>query len=107
MSRPGAALVVEHVSKRFGARVQALRDASFALEPGELVLLSGPSGSGKSTLLNLIAGLDRPDAGRILLDGVPLAELGDTARYRRETTPASDPPARRRRPGDGVRPPSA
>ncbi|HEU4703295.1 MAG TPA: ABC transporter ATP-binding protein [Conexibacter sp.] len=85
MDRPGATLVVEHVSKRFGARVQALLDVSFALEPGELVLLSGPSGSGKSTLLNLIAGLDRPDAGRILLDGVPLAELGDTARYRRET----------------------
>ena len=85
MSPSGAAVVVDHVSKRFGARVQALQDVGFALEPGELVLLSGPSGSGKSTLLNLIAGLDSPDAGRILVDGVPLAELHDRARYRRET----------------------
>ncbi len=85
MSPSGAAVVVERVSKRFGARVQALQDVAFALEPGELVLLSGPSGSGKSTLLNLIAGLDAPDAGRILVDGMPLAELHDRARYRRET----------------------
>ena len=83
--RSGASLVVERVSKRFGARVFALEDVSFALAPGELVLLSGPSGSGKSTLLNLIAGLDRPDAGRILVDGAPVAELRDPARYRRET----------------------
>ena len=80
----GAALVVEGVSKRFSGRIHALEDVSFAVDPGELVLLSGPSGSGKSTLLNVIAGLDRPDAGRVLVDGHSVATLRDPARYRRE-----------------------
>lgn len=62
-----------------GAR-RALEDVSLALGRGELVCVVGPNGSGKSTLLRLCAGLLAPRAGRILLDGRALAELGPRAR---------------------------
>jgi putative ABC transport system ATP-binding protein len=81
---PGAELVVEAVSKRYGDRVEALRDVTFRVAPGELALLTGPSGAGKSTLLNLIAGFDRPDGGRVLVDGEDVARLRDPARFRRD-----------------------
>lgn len=80
----GAEVVLDHVHKRFGERVTALDDVSFTIAPGELVLLSGHSGAGKSTTLNLIAGLDTPDSGQVRVDGVDVAALPDTARYRRE-----------------------
>jgi len=63
-------VVVRSVTKTYrrGQRpVTALRDVSFALSQGELVLLVGPSGSGKTTLLNLVAALDRPDRGEIIV----------------------------------------
>ncbi|SEN67076.1 NitT/TauT family transport system ATP-binding protein [Roseovarius tolerans] len=66
-------LTVENVSKTFSAKsgpVEALRDVSFAVEKNELCVLLGPSGCGKSTLLNIVAGLEYPSAGRMLLDGV-------------------------------------
>jgi putative ABC transport system ATP-binding protein len=64
-------LEVEALSKRFGD-APVFDGVSFTLARGELVAVLGESGVGKSTLLNVIAGLDRPDGGRILLDGAPL-----------------------------------
>lgn len=61
-------IIVEGVSKRFGD-FQALQSTDLSIETGSLVALLGPSGSGKSTLLRLIAGLELPDTGRILLTG--------------------------------------
>jgi ABC-type lipoprotein export system ATPase subunit len=67
--------------------VEALVDVSLALEPGSFTALLGPSGCGKSTLLNLLGALDRPTAGRVLVDGRDLAALGEDERdaYRRRT----------------------
>jgi putative ABC transport system ATP-binding protein len=56
-----------------GREVPIVRDVSFALRPGEFATIMGPSGSGKSTLLHLLAGLDRPSAGEILIAGADLA----------------------------------
>ena len=70
------ALAIEHVSMRFalpgGGGVQALKDVSFTLEPGELLTVLGPSGCGKTTLLNLIAGFLAPTEGHLALNGVPI-----------------------------------
>jgi putative ABC transport system ATP-binding protein len=82
---PGAEVVVAGVSRSFGPLVPALQDVSFDVASGEVVLLTGPSGSGKTTMLNLIAGLDRPDAGEVVVDGIRVADRADPARYRRET----------------------
>ena len=72
-------IAVSHLSKTFaGARArQVLNDVSFDVARGEFVALVGESGIGKSTLLNLIAGLERPDAGHVVVDGVALATLSD------------------------------
>jgi NitT/TauT family transport system ATP-binding protein len=59
-----------------GSEVRALDDVSFGISAGEFVCLIGPSGCGKSTLLNLLAGLDAPDGGEVLLDGAPIREPG-------------------------------
>jgi sulfate transport system ATP-binding protein len=61
---------VRNVSKRFGS-FQALDGVSLDVTAGSLTALLGPSGSGKSTLLRIVAGLERPDAGEVLLDGAP------------------------------------
>jgi putative ABC transport system ATP-binding protein len=59
--------------------VHALRDVDLSIAAGEFVAIMGPSGSGKSTLLHLVGGLDRPDAGEVLIEGETLAELNDEA----------------------------
>ena len=68
--------------KRFGtgyAAVDALRGVDIAFEPGSFTAIMGPSGSGKSTLLHILAGLDRPSAGWVEIDGVRLDTLDDRA----------------------------
>ncbi len=68
-----------------GRRLTVLKDITFRLEDGGFLAIVGPSGSGKTTLLGLLAGLDRPTRGRVLLDGTDLGTLGedDRARLRR------------------------
>jgi putative ABC transport system ATP-binding protein len=70
-----------------GSLIPAVDGVSLAAEHGEFIALLGASGSGKSTLLNLIAGLDRPDAGAIVVEGQDLATLSPMglANYRRHT----------------------
>jgi sulfate transport system ATP-binding protein len=64
---------VQHVSKKFGDFV-ALDDVTFSVPPGELVALLGPSGGGKTTMLRIIAGLEAPDSGVVLLEGEDATE---------------------------------
>ena len=83
-------LEVQHIQKiyttRFGGnQVQALSNVSFSVEAGEYVAIMGESGSGKTTLLNILAALDRPTAGEVLLAGKPLSAIRerDLAAFRR------------------------
>lgn len=72
---------------RFGGQqVEALRDVNFEVEEGEYVAIMGESGSGKTTLLNILAALDRPTVGSVLLDGKDLAGVreSDMAAFRRD-----------------------
>ncbi len=78
-------LEIEKLSRHFNGRA-VLRDVSMTLRPGEYVAIVGESGVGKSTLLNLVAGLDRPDGGRLCLDGEDYGRLDEDAltRLRRD-----------------------
>ncbi|MFF9274206.1 ABC transporter ATP-binding protein [Streptomyces griseosporeus] len=67
----------DSVSKEYPGGVAALREVSLRIGRGELVGVVGPSGSGKSTLLHLMGSLDRPSAGRVLIDGHDVARLSD------------------------------
>ncbi|SNS30737.1 putative ABC transport system ATP-binding protein [Noviherbaspirillum humi] len=72
-------LELRDISKSYGSGRQIFSGLSYALSAGEYVAIMGESGVGKSTLLNLIAGLDAPDAGEILIDGRPMSALDDEA----------------------------
>jgi putative ABC transport system ATP-binding protein len=79
-SNPAPPLQVEHLTKRFrqgSATIEALKDISLTIERGQFVAVMGASGSGKSTLLHVMAGLTRPDAGRVLVDGQDLSAMSD------------------------------
>ncbi len=74
-------------TSRFGGnKVEALRDVSFEVEQGEYVAIMGESGSGKTTLLNILAALDKPTAGRVVLDGQDLSQVKENkiASFRRD-----------------------
>ncbi len=77
-------IALTDVSRVYEA-VPAVCGVSLSVQAGEFVAVMGPSGSGKSTLLNLIAGLDRPSGGTVVVDGVDLGALGEAAlaRFRR------------------------
>jgi putative ABC transport system ATP-binding protein len=73
-------LRLEKISKRYSPDRSAVLDGiSFELRQGEYLAVMGESGVGKSTLLNLLAGLDRPDSGRVLLEGADLSAMDDDA----------------------------
>ncbi len=79
MSHP--TIELQGLTKTFrsgGAALSVLREVDLSISEGESVAILGPSGSGKSTLLALIAGLDRPTSGRVLLDGEPVQDLTES-----------------------------
>src|SRR5215510_14775835 len=65
-----------------GRPLTVLNNITFGLERGGFLAIVGPSGSGKTTLLGLLAGLDRPSAGRVVLDGADLGSLSEDERAR-------------------------
>ena len=78
---------IEHVSKvyrRDSHQIPVLEDIKLEIGKGDFVALMGPSGSGKTTLLNLIAGIDTPTAGRIIIDGRDISSMNESglARWR-------------------------
>lgn len=74
-------ITFDSVSKQYSAHATALRDVSLEIAKGELVYLAGPSGAGKSTLLKMIAAIERPTAGAVLVNGRDIGKL------RREAVP--------------------
>lgn len=78
-------LELDQLTKTYGGRT-VLSQLSHVFQPGEFVAIMGESGVGKSTLLNLIAGLDAPTSGRVLVDGLTMSALDDDAATRLRRT---------------------
>lgn len=78
---PGVKLEVRGLSKSFDGK-PAVKDVGFAVEPGEIFVIMGPSGSGKSVLLKHLIGLEKPDAGEILVNGETIGTPEIAAKYR-------------------------
>lgn len=76
-----ASLMVENLNKRFGG-VVATDNVSFALSPGSIQCIIGPNGAGKSTFFSLLAGIQRPDSGRIVFKDVDITRMQPAARVR-------------------------
>jgi branched-chain amino acid transport system ATP-binding protein len=74
-------LDVVHVAKRFGG-LRILEDVSFRAEPAAVTALIGPNGAGKSTLVNIIGGVLKPDAGRLILDGRDITGVSAVQAFR-------------------------
>ncbi|MEQ1880750.1 MAG: cell division ATP-binding protein FtsE [Burkholderiales bacterium] len=72
-------IMVSHVSKRYPGGYQALRDVTFAINSGELVFITGHSGAGKSTLLKLVAAIEKPTNGSIVINGQNVSTLKSRA----------------------------
>ena len=68
-------ITFSHVTKRYRGGSEALKDLSFTIEEGELVVLTGPSGAGKTTLLKLIAAIERPSQGSVVVNGQNVGKL--------------------------------
>jgi len=76
-----ALVEIEHLSKSYvrgGQVLPVLTDITLVIREGDFVAMMGPSGSGKSTLLNLVAGIDKPDAGRLAVAGEDITRLSET-----------------------------
>ncbi|WP_374349925.1 ABC transporter ATP-binding protein [Chitinimonas sp.] len=87
MSEAIPAVALRHVGKSYqrgGQQIEVLTDIDFDIATGDFLALMGPSGSGKSTLLNLLAGIDKPTAGQIIVAGTDIASLdeGELADWR-------------------------
>ena len=76
-------LVIKNVKKVYGnpkkneAEVTALKDATFSIEKGELVVILGPSGAGKTTLLNILGGMDNASSGDYILNGKNITKMSE------------------------------